>query len=84
MNDTAATSSATLFVLALYVFQFGSVIWVGLDARKRDFSSSKFASKTWQWAVGALLIWIIVFPVYLFKRGNAPLKAYSTAAVRSG
>ncbi len=76
MSDTAATSFATLFVFALYALHFGSVIWVGFDARKRDFSSSKFASKTWQWVVGALFLWIIVFPVYLFKRGNAPLKAY--------
>lgn len=76
MNDTAATSFAPLFVLALYAFHFGSVVWVGIDARKRDFSSSKFANKTWQWVVGALLIWIIVFPVYLFKRRHAPLRAY--------
>jgi hypothetical protein len=76
MSETAASSFATLFVIALYAFHFGSVIWVGLDARKRDFSRSKFANKTWQWVVGALLLWIIVFPVYLFKRGNAPLRAY--------
>jgi hypothetical protein len=72
MNDTAASNGANLFVFALCAFHFGSVIWVGFDARKRDFSGSKFASKTWQWVVGTLLIWIIVFPVYLFKRGNAP------------
>lgn len=65
-----------VFVLAFYGLFFGSIVWMGLDARKRDFSSSKFASKTWQWVVGALLVWIIVFPVYLFKRQNAPLRAY--------
>ncbi|HEY7795235.1 MAG TPA: hypothetical protein VIA10_14615 [Gaiellaceae bacterium] len=74
MNETAAGGSAALFVLALYALHFGSIVWIGLDARKRDFSSSRFASKTWQWVVGAIFLWIIVFPVYLFKRGTAPLK----------
>ncbi len=61
-------------MLAWYAFLLGSIIWVGVDASKRDFSSSRFANKTWQWVVGAIFLWIIVFPVYLFKRGNAPLK----------
>jgi hypothetical protein len=60
--------------LALNGLFLGSVVWLGVDASKRDFSESRFASKTWQWVVGALFIWIIVFPIYLFKRGNAPLK----------
>jgi len=64
------------FVLALYAAQLGSIIWLGIDASKRDFSGSKFASKTWQWVVGAIFLWIIAFPVYLFKRNNVPLKAY--------
>ena len=53
----------------------GSCLWVGYDASNRDFSDSKFASKTWHWMIGTLLLWLIVFPVYLFKRGRAPLKA---------
>jgi hypothetical protein len=63
-----------LFILAVDLAGIGSIIWLGIDASKRDFSNSRFASKTWQWVVGAILIWIIVFPVYLFMRGNAPLK----------
>lgn len=75
MNESAGTGITTLLVLAWYAFLFGSVIWIGFDASKRDFSTSRFASKTWQWVVGAIFLWIIVFPVYLFKRGNAPLKS---------
>ena len=75
MNDTAGAGLAGLFVLAWYAFLLGSIVWIGFDAHKRDFSDSRFASKTWQWVVGAIFLWIIVFPVYLFKRGNAPLKS---------
>ena len=97
----------TPFEFVLNGVFLGSVVWVGVDASKRDFSDSRFASmarplesllatvptgqpsrtaaslcdspsrfasKTWQWVVGALILWIIVFPVYLFKRSNAPLK----------
>ncbi len=63
-----------MFAYVWYAAVLGSVVWVGFDASKRDFSDSRFASKTWQWVVGALLLWIIVFPIYLFKRGDAPLK----------
>ncbi len=62
------------FVLIWYALLLGSIVWIGIDASKRDFSDSRFASKTWHWVVGALLLWIVVFPVYLFKRQNAPLK----------
>jgi hypothetical protein len=64
-----------LFTLAWYAFALGSIIWIGVDASKRDFSDSRFASKTWQWVVGAIFLWIVVVPVYLWKRGSAPLRA---------
>jgi len=66
---------APLLTLAWYVFAFGSIVWIGVDASKRDFSDSRFANKTWQWVVGAIFLWIIVFPVYLWRRGSVPLKA---------
>jgi hypothetical protein len=53
----------------------GTAVWVGVDASQRDFSRSSFASKTWHWVVGTLLLWIVVFPVYLAKRGHVPLKS---------
>lgn len=65
-----ATFPAVMFVVIV-----GTAVWVGVDASNRDFSRSSFASKTWHWVVGTLLLWIVVFPVYLAKRGHAPLKA---------
>jgi hypothetical protein len=50
----------------------GTTIWVGVDASKRDWSGG---SGTATWVVGCILLWIVVFPVYLAKRGKAPLKA---------
>jgi hypothetical protein len=64
-----------LITFVWYAAVLGSIVWVGVDANKRDFSHSRFASKTWQWVVGAIFLWIVVLPVYLFKRRNAPLKA---------
>jgi hypothetical protein len=52
-----------------------TTIWVGVDASHRDWSDGSFADKTWKWVVGSLLLWIVVFPVYLVKRGSAPRKA---------
>jgi hypothetical protein len=51
-----------------------SALWVAYDASQRDWQHSSFANAAWKWVVGTLLVWIIVFPVYLFKRGSAPLK----------
>jgi len=53
----------------------GTTIWIGVDASGRDWSDSSFADKPWKWVVGSLLLWIVVFPVYLFKRNAAPHKA---------
>jgi hypothetical protein len=69
-------AAASLTFVFYFIF-LASVIWIGVDASKRDFSDSRFASKTWQWVVGAWFLWIIVMPVYLIKRRSAPLKAAS-------
>jgi hypothetical protein len=66
------TELMTAIILLLIV---GTTVWVGVDASKRDWSNSGFAKSTTQWVIGSLLLWIIVFPVYLGKRGSAPLKA---------
>jgi hypothetical protein len=52
----------------------GTTVWVATDASGRDWSGNSFASSAAVWALGTLLLWIIVFPVYLASRGNAPLK----------
>jgi hypothetical protein len=51
-----------------------SAIWVAYDAGQRDWQHSSFANATWKWVAGTLLLWIVVFPIYLFKRGAAPLR----------
>jgi hypothetical protein len=51
-----------------------TVVWVGLDARRRDWSGNRIGNKTWQWVVGALFVWIIVIPLYLYQRTRVPLK----------
>jgi hypothetical protein len=48
--------------------------WVAYDASQRDWSRSSFANRPWKWVVGSLLLWIVVFPLYLFQRGKADLK----------
>src|SRR3954468_13040545 len=58
----------------------GSTIWVGFDAQARDFSNNALASGTWQWVLGTLLLWVIVFPIYLVARGRVPLKVPGTPA----
>jgi hypothetical protein len=51
------------------------VVWVGLDARQRDWTGNRIGNKTWHWVVGALFVWIIVIPLYLYQRTRVPLKS---------
>jgi Protein of unknown function (DUF2510) len=64
----------------VYVLFIASAIWVGVDASQRDFSHDRFANATWKWVVGCLLLWIVVFPVYLARRGRAPLRRTAAAS----
>jgi hypothetical protein len=58
-----------------FLIVVASAIWVGVDASHRDFTGSSFARTTSHWVIGTLLLWIVVFPVYLAKRGHVPLKS---------
>ena len=64
--------------LALFVFvSVSATVWLGLDARKRDWSESRSrwgARNTTTWVIASLLLWIVVFPIYLTQRGRVPLK----------
>jgi hypothetical protein len=42
----------------------GTSIWVAFDAPAHGMS--------WAWGIGCLLLWIIVFPGYLWERRSAP------------
>jgi hypothetical protein len=60
-----------LALLILFVVVV-TTVWVGVDASKRDFGEKGTGTSTW--VLGCLLLWIVVFPYYLAKRGRAPLK----------
>jgi hypothetical protein len=66
---TAADVRGVTAVIILLVV--GTSVWVGFDARARDWSDNSFADAPWKWVVGSLLLWIVVFPLYLAKRGAA-------------
>ena len=51
-----------------------ATVWVAADAGKRDWSNDKFARRQTIWIVGMVLLAVIVFPIYLFRRGRAPRK----------
>jgi hypothetical protein len=51
----------------------GSSIWVGFDARGRDWPEKGIVGprSVTGWVVGCLLLWIVVFPFYLTRRNLA-------------
>lgn len=64
--------------VVLLLVVVGTTIWVGVDASKRDWGNG---SGTGTWVVGCILLWIVAFPIYLWKRGKAPLKGEPAPAV---
>jgi hypothetical protein len=63
--DTAGVTSAVFLIVV------ATSVWVGFDARSRDWSGNAFADRPWKWVAGSLLLWIVIFPMYLAKRGQA-------------
>ena len=61
--------------VAILLMIVATTIWLYYDASQRDWSQSGFAKAPWQWVVGSLLLWIVVFPLYLLQRGKATPKA---------
>jgi hypothetical protein len=59
----------------LLLVVLATTVWVGVDSSGREWSGDRFANSTAKWVIGSLLLWIVVFPVYLARRGRAPLKA---------
>jgi hypothetical protein len=54
----------------LLLLVIASTIWVYHDAKGRDWTGDNVATSPFTWAAGTLLLWIIIFPVYLAKRGR--------------
>jgi hypothetical protein len=61
-------------VVLILMIQVASVIWVGFDARGREFTGHAVARSARGWVVGCALLWIICFPLYLAARSSAPRK----------
>ena len=59
------------FGVVVLLVVVGTTIWVGVDATRREWGGGLGPGS---WVVFCLLFWIVAFPVYLVKRGKAPLK----------
>ncbi len=60
----------------ILVVMLATTAWVAYDASQRDWSGHSFANRSWKWVVGSLLIWIVVFPLYLFQRGKVQTRSF--------
>ena len=69
------------FGLLVILVVVGTTIWVGVDASKRDWGEGM---GTAGWVIFCTLLWIVGFPVYLAKRGKAPLKGALSASPSGG
>ncbi len=76
----------TMLTYALYAIVILTTIWTAVDSHRLQISSSKkpysFNSGSFSWLLGCILLWIIVFPVYLFKRART-LKERGTQSSNS-
>lgn len=72
--------------LLIWIVVIGTAVWVGFDAGSYKHKHGVGPNKTSPaaWIVGTLLLWIIVFPWYLFARGKAPRRQASAAAAGGG
>jgi hypothetical protein len=65
------TSRMTALILLTIL---GTTIWLGFDASQRDWRNNSFARSAAIWVLGAVAMWLVVFPLYLVQRGRVPLK----------
>jgi heme/copper-type cytochrome/quinol oxidase subunit 1 len=59
-----------ILLLAAWMLFFASLIWVFVDAGKRDLSDSFFHSR-WSWLLGTFVLWLAFFPLYLADRSGS-------------
>jgi len=69
----------------MWIIVIGSAIWVYIDAKtigvRKGLIDGMFNNGPGVWCAGTLLLWIVVFPAYLIKRGA--LKAAVAANAES-
>jgi putative oligomerization/nucleic acid binding protein len=68
----ASATAALLFTLVV----LGTTIWLGFDANKRDVGRASRVT----WVLGALLFWVVVFPIYLIRRRRVPFKGDNSSS----
>jgi hypothetical protein len=61
-------------IAVLLLVVVASSIWVGFDSTGRDWSENRLTHNPFEWFIGCLLLWIILFPAYLAQRSRTPLK----------
>jgi len=70
----------------MWIIVIGSAIWVYIDAKqigvRKGLISGMFNIGAGAWCAATLLLWIVVFPAYLIKRGA--LKAAVAAQAGHG
>lgn len=64
-----------MFGLVVVLVVIGTTIWVGFDAAANQVSTSSkhpYEQNTGAvaWVLGCILVWIVVFPVYLYRRSQ--------------
>src|ERR1700693_3319105 len=69
--ETTVVADKAGVAAAVFLIVLVTSVWVGFDARSRDWSDNSFADRPWKWLVGSLLPWFVGFPMYLVKRGQA-------------
>ena len=58
-------------VILFDVFVLTTTIWVYRDARKRIARGERI-EPAWVWLLGCLMMWLVFFPFYLYKRARGP------------
>lgn len=60
--------------MVMWLIIFGSAIWVLIDAKnigvRKGVITGMGNMGPWAWFFCCLLLWIVAFPIYLFKRGE--------------
>ena len=64
-----------MFQAAIGFALIGSVVWIAIDAPRRDWEGNRFCDATWKWVLGSILLWYVAFPMYVIMRRRVPLKS---------
>ena len=74
-----------MFGLVVVLVVIGTTIWVGFDAAANQVSTSSkhpYEQNTGAvaWVLGCILLWIVVFPLYLYRRSQTVRQNFAGSA----